>query len=369
MTEEMYWYWLNNINGIGRVTIRMLLHAFSSPKAIYETSEEEIAPYILREDIRAAFFKSKQNEEWIVSQYQQLHKEGITFLYPGKKNFPKKLLQIPDAPTGLYLKGHLPEQEHPCVAIIGARHCTRYGREMARYFGRELANCGVGIISGLARGIDGMSHQGALEAEGYSLGVLGCGIDQIYPEENYQLFMELTAHGGILSEYNIGIKPLAGLFPQRNRIISGIADAILVIEAKEKSGTFITVDQGLEQGKEIFAIPGRITDDFSVGCNHLLKIGAGLVTNPEDILQHLKIKTKNRQKLNDSARKKTIVQKMSLAPVEKMVYSCLQIEPKFLDDIIEEVRLAPQEVCMVLNRMMLSGMVVEPIRNYYAIKL
>jgi DNA processing protein len=175
--------------------------------------------------------------------------------------------------------------------------------------------------------------------------------------------------GGILSESNMGVKPVAGLFPQRNRLIAGLSDGILVVEAREKSGTFITVDQGLEQGKEIFSIPGRIMDSQSVGCNNLIKLGAHMVTEVEDILQILHMEEKSSPKLDYQEHLQDTSHKMSLAPLEKMVYSCLRIEPRYLEDVVKEMRVAPQDVCKALNRMILAGIVVEPSRNYYAIKL
>lgn len=366
--EDYYWYWLNNITGIGRGTIRQLLKVFKTPEEIYKSREEEVMPFLKRNNQKAAFCASKEIEV-IYDACQKLEHKGIHFIHPDSAEYPEYLRNIPDAPTGLYLKGEFPPENRKSIAIIGARQCTRYGSEMARYFGRELASCGISIISGLARGIDGMAHKGALEGGGYTMGILGCGIDCVYPQENYQLFMQLERTGGILSESNIGVAPEAGLFPQRNRLIAGMADGILVVEAMQKSGTFITVDQGLEQGKDIFAIPGRIMDTKSVGCNNLIKLGAHVVTEVEDILEVLHLTDKQVPKLNDFDRIEKNVNKMSLAPVEKMVYSCLRIDARHLDDIIEEVRLAPQEVCMALNHLVVLGVIAEITRNYYAIKL
>ena len=268
------------------------------------------------------------------------------------------------------MKGTLPDDKGCFVAVIGARNCTHYGREMARVFGRELSKAGVYVVSGLARGIDGMAHRGALEGGGNTVGVLGCGIDVVYPEENYELFISMLEKGAIISVSNMGIKPAAGLFPQRNRIISGMCDGILVIEATKKSGTFITVDQGLEQGKDIFALPGRLIDECSRGCNNLIKMGAHLVTDVNDILEILGSKSPESYDyeapdlLNTSFHDKNL-----LAPMEKIVYSVLSVEPKYIDDIISQTRLAPGEVCKNINRMVVSGIIEEPIRNYYSIKL
>jgi DNA processing protein len=366
--EELYWYWINNINGIGRQTIRFLIDTFGSPEAVYSALDEEVLFFLRKQDMRENYVKSKDGQR-IEESYERLSREGIKFLYPTHEQYPGYFKQIPDSPMGLYLKGNLWTEGRKAVAIIGARQCSRYGLEMARFFGRELAKCGVTIISGLARGVDGMAHTGALEAEGYTIGVVGGGIDQVYPRENYHLFMQMEEKGGILSESNIGVKPVAGLFPQRNRLIAGLCDGILVVEAREKSGTFITVDQGLEQGKEIFSIPGRIMDSQSVGCNNLIKLGAHMVTEVEDILEVLHMEEGDTPKLDYKDYLKDRSYKMSLAPLEKMVYSCLRIEPRYLDDIIKELRIAPQDVCRALNRMILAGIVSEPSRNYYAIKL
>lgn len=367
-TEELYWYWLTNIDGIGRETIRKLLEVFKTPKQIYKAETEEVYMLLKSQRQKDAFLLSKDVER-IGKSYKRLTDNKITFIHQESPEYPKRLRNIPDAPYGLYLKGKLPEEERKAVAIIGARNCTRYGKEMARYFGRELSKCRIPIISGLARGIDGMAHVGALESSGYTLGILGGGIDQIYPQENYKLFIRMEQTGGLLSESNMGIAPIPGLFPQRNRLIAGMCDGILVVEAMEKSGTFITVDQGLEQGKEIFALPGRVMDLRSVGCNNLIKLGAHIVTEVEDILEILHVERKTTSKLNELNRSEIIAEKKLLAPLEKMVYSCLRIEPKYLDDIIDELKIAPQEVCMVLNRLIICGAVVETTRNYYAIRL
>lgn len=368
MERDVYWYWLNNIEGIGRVTIRRLLEEYEEPCYIYEEADSrEIA--CLLQTLDLSMYEASKDPDRLQREFENLKKKKVTFTYPGKEDYPERLYNILDAPLGLYYKGSLPETTQKAIAIIGARNCSRYGREMARFFGRELAKCNIAVISGLARGIDGMGHQGALEGNGYTLGVLGCGVDIVYPTENYELFMKMERQGGIISESNIGIQPFPGLFPQRNRLIAGMADGILVIEATEKSGTFITVDQGLEQGKEIFALPGKLTDRSSAGCNNLIKFGAHLVTEVSDVLEVLHYKDGNVVYANTIEEVSDAQQKITLAPNEKMVYSCLQIEPKYLDDIIMEARIAPQDVCMLLNQLIMKNLIVESGRNYYAIKL
>ena len=365
--NTFYWYWLNNIPGIGRCYIDRLLHTLKTPKEIYNAKPDDIEALLETSHLKSSFYHSK-DENTIINSYKRLQEKRISFLHLDSVGYPRRLKELSDPPYGLYLKGRLPDEEKKSIAVIGARSCTRHGSEMARYFGRELASYEIPVISGLARGIDGMSHRGAMEENGYTLGILGCGIDQVYPKENYELFMGMEKTGGIVSEYNIGVAPKAGLFPLRNRLISAFCDGILVIEAMEKSGTFITVDQGLEQGKEIFALPGRITDKRSAGCNYLIKLGAHIVTDVKDIVEIFHMKTKKDENtIINYMNQQT--EKMSLAPIEKMVYSCLRIEPRYLDDIIEEIQIAPQEVCMILNRMTVLGLVVETSRNYYAIRL
>lgn len=201
--------------------------------------------------------------------------------------YPELLRQTKNAPKQLYVRGRLPDESLPAVAIIGARSCSSYGREMAQWFAAELAAAGVQIISGMARGIDGIAQRAALEAGGESFGVLGCGTDICYPAENRELYEQLIARGGLITEHPKGTMPLPMHFPSRNRIISALADCVLVVEAKEKSGTLITVDFALEQGRDVFALPGRLSDTLSCGCNRLLRQGAGLVLSPSELLEVL----------------------------------------------------------------------------------
>lgn len=368
MREEHYWYWINNIKGIGRKTVRDMITYFGAPEEAYKASERSMENFLKR-SVMVDAWRQSRNEAIITGSFERMRQNRIRFLYPLSPDYPEQYRNIPDAPMGLYLKGKLPEKGQKSVAVIGARECTRYGQEMAAFFGRELAKSQVAVISGLARGVDGMAHRGAIEGKGYTLGVIAGGLDRVYPLENYGLFLEMEQCGGILSESSIGTAPAAGLFPQRNRLIAGLCDGILVVEAKEKSGTFITVDQGLEQGKEIFAIPGRISDAKSVGCNNLIKLGAHVVTEVQDVLDILHVEAKEGKNNNYFELQNERIVKMSLAPLEKMVYSCLRIDSKYIDEIIEDLQAAPQEVCMALNRLVLDGLVDETACNYYAVKL
>lgn len=201
--------------------------------------------------------------------------------------YPERLKNISGAPKNLYVLGRLPEEKRLCVAVIGARDCSEYGKYVARELGAVLGKSGISVVSGMARGIDGISQEAALNVGGSSFAVLGCGVDICYPEANRQLYERLKVCGGIISEYPPGSPALACHFPPRNRIVSGLADVVVVIEARIKSGTLITVDMALEQGREVYVVPGRVTDRLSDGCNSLIKQGAGILLSPEEFLKEL----------------------------------------------------------------------------------
>lgn len=206
----------------------------------------------------------------------------------GERDYPARLLEIPDPPERLYVLGKLPEEKVPSVAIIGARECSEYGNYVAARLGECMGRNGIQVVSGMARGIDGIGQTAALDAGGSSFAVLGSGVDVCYPARNRRLYERLRERGGVLSEYPSGTPALSRNFPPRNRIVSGLADAVVVVEAREKSGTLITVDMALEQGKEVYAVPGRVTDALSSGCNRLVKLGAAVLLDPEELAEELR---------------------------------------------------------------------------------
>jgi len=219
----------------------------------------------------------------------------ITFYTLFDEEYPARLKEIPDAPGGIYTAGSLPGEELS-VAVIGARDCSEYGKYVAERLGVFLGERNVTVISGMARGIDGIAQEAALKAGGNSCGVLGCGLDICYPAQNRRLYEMLLERGSLVSEYPPGMPALPRNFPRRNRIVSGLADAVVVVEARQRSGTLITVDTALEQGKEVYVVPGRITDRLSDGCNRLLKQGAGLLLSFDDFLEELDMLTKRIKK-------------------------------------------------------------------------
>jgi len=286
LTESL---WLCTIDGIGRNSVMKLWKQTGDFKKIASLSEQELKSCIGAK--KTAAFLAANTEQARKTAYQRLCRyweKGISFLPVWHTDYPQRLCRIADPPAMLFVKGKLPVQKQLQAAVIGARACSAYGSRAARVFARELAQKGIGIVSGMARGIDSIAQQAALEVSQSSIAVLGCGVDICYPPENRQLYDWLEQGGALVSEYLPGTKPQSYMFPPRNRIISGLSDLVLVVEAREKSGTLITVDMALEQGKEVFAVPGRVLDVCSRGCNRLIANGAGIATEPDAVLEALR---------------------------------------------------------------------------------
>ena len=268
--------------------------------------------------------------------------------------FPERLREIPESPGCIYLKGRLPDPVEMTVGIIGARDGTEYGKMVARTLAKELSEYGISIISGMAYGIDTAAHEGALLGGGKTYAVLGCGVDICYPAINKKLYSKIQEEGGIISEYPEGSPPLPHHFVARNRLIAGLSDILIVVEAKERSGTFITVDRALEQGKQVFVVPGRITDPLSRGCNKLLMEGASLCLSKEDILSCFSIEAgKDNEK------------KPNLKGEEKRIYNALDLEGKHIDALYKELEIPLQSLYSVLVKLEIAGYCESFSSSYY----
>ena len=292
---------------------------------------------------------------------KRIHKqipEDILYIRQNDKEFPKKLLELHDCPEGIYVRGKLPDPEKKTVAIVGSRMCSAYGRATASCFARVLAANGIQVISGLALGIDGAAHEGALLAGGETFAVLACGVDICYPRANIELYEQMKHQGGIISEEPPGYPPLARLFPKRNRLISILSDLVLVVEARKKSGSLITADFAGEQGRELYAVPGRLEDELSKGCNELIAQGAGIALSPECLLE---IMGKTNEKSDNS---KSIMENV-LAREENIVYSCLSLQPKSLEDLCRATGQSMTAVMEAVMLLQLQGLVKEIGRNRY----
>ncbi|MDE7326934.1 MAG: DNA-processing protein DprA, partial [Lachnospiraceae bacterium] len=287
---------------------------------------------------------------------------GIYFVVKGGTGYPGRLKELAGSPDFLFYRGALPAEDKPTIAVIGARECSAYGRGMANRLAEELSGAGIQVISGMARGVDGYAQRAALRF-GKSFGVLGCGVDLCYPMENFSLYEELIQKGGILSEYAPSSPSLAWHFPMRNRIISGLSDGILVVEARKKSGTLITVECALEQGKDVFAVPGRVDDVLSEGCNELIRQGACMATGSADILEGLLGHYPGSQNLKNMEKNNFL-----LEDAEKIVYAYLRLEPKHIEEILLSVDFTLPELMKILFSLEAKGIIYSPAGNYYALQ-
>lgn len=347
--DKYYQFWLHNLPGIGDRTIAKLLSTFGNEKAVYEADEKRLGQVITKEEMRQEirYFSAKWD---LQGAYEEIKRQGITFLTYQDEAYPPRLKKIKNPPYGLYYLGNLPKEGSMAAAIIGARECSEYGRYVAEAFAGRLALAGVTIISGMARGIDGIAQQAAADSNGATFAVLGSGVDVCYPASNRPLYEKiLQTGGGILSVFPPGCKPQKGNFPERNRIVAGLADLLLVVEARQKSGTWITVDMALEQGKNIYAVPGRLTDRLSDGCNLLIRQGAGIALSPEDLLQEMKV-LKNRQgtmKRDDSSK----FDNLNIA--RKDGSDCKEDEKE--NGLLPFLDFTPQTADEILNRLQKKG--------------
>ncbi len=363
MREKEYLYWLFRAPSFGAVTIHKLYEHYGSFRTIYNMEGTALAgEHLISRKAAAELDGWKPQLDRMKEEYDSLSGKGIRFISVLDEEYPERLTHIYGNPVGLYVKGRLPDENIPAVAIIGARNCSSYGFQVARALGASLSREGIQIISGMALGVDGAGHEGALMAEGNTFAVLGSGVDVCYPSSHLEMYMEIQRHGGIISEFAPGTRALAGNFPMRNRIISGLSDLVVVVEARDKSGSLITAELALEQGKEVYAVPGMVTADLSRGCNQLIRQGAGIVTSPDDILEYFQIKREKMLKL----REKNV---RGLAKKEKKVYSCLNLQPKFIDQVAEDSGLPLTECMTILMELELKGYVLQPAGHYYVTKL
>lgn len=285
LENKKYWIWFSLIKGLGSKRKQKLLESYKTPEKIYKlTKKELIETNGIGEKMVENILKSK-DEDYLKKYILYMQKHNIDIININDENYPKILKEIYDPPISLYIKGNKNILNNTSVAIIGCRQASQYGIKVAKYFGYNLAKNKVNVVSGLAKGIDSYAHIGSICANGKTIAVIGNGIDTIYPKENINIANKILEKGGtIISEYPLGTKPEKMNFPARNRIISGISKSVIVVEAKEKSGTLLTVDFALEQGRDVYVVPGNINSINSIGTNELLKQGAKIITCYKDII-------------------------------------------------------------------------------------
>ena len=355
---EKYWHWFCAGLFADPGLERRLISRYGTPEAVFRMPEEELFKAFPANRAKLSVLCAGRKKWDFEKEQERLARLEICFVSMEHPGYPARLKALSDAPYGLFFRGSLPTDDLPSVAVVGARDCSAYGRNISFWFAEGLAARGVQIISGMARGIDGAGHRGALRAEGRTFGVLAGGVDLCYPEENRDIYMCMGRVGGLISESPPGIRPLGFLFPLRNRILSGLADAVLVIEAKEKSGSLITADCALEQGREVYAVPGPLGEPLSGGCHNLIRQGAGLAVSPEKLLEDLMI-------FPGINMKKMKKNKITLERSENLVYSCLRLQAQNLGEICQKTKLSPEEALSILSKLQLKGCAREVSKNYY----
>ncbi len=354
MAEDLfYWLALNFVPGVGAIFIKRLLDRFQTPEAVFQASMKELLEVEGLGVKVASEIRKGPSEQAVKKELSSLEKSGGRMITLKDEVYPPRLRDIYDPPALLYLKGELKKEDELAVSIVGSRKTTPYGRWITEKISQTLVRYGVTIVSGMARGVDSVAHWGAISGGGRTLAVLGCGVDVVYPPENRNLFSKIIEQGAVLSEFPMGSPPEGGHFPKRNRIISGLSMGVVVVQAGPDSGSLITANYALEQGREVFAIPGNVGADGSRGTNRLIKDGAKLVESSEDILEEI---------LPQWRREKERIEEVKprgpdLSEEEKVLYEMLGETPLHIDAMIRESKFEPGKVPSLLLDLELKGVI------------
>lgn len=343
---------LQQIPGLGQKTEAMLMRYFGSAEETWKASVDEWRDCGVRQSVCREFLDMRERLD-IRSMVKDWEDKGIHLCARGDEEYPSWLAEVFDPPNLLYCRGAIPKSEL-YIGIVGARRSTTYGRQAARKIASELAASGAVVVSGAARGIDSAAHLGALE-NGKTIAVLGCGVDVVYPPENKKLLADIAENGAVISEYPPGTQPHPGLFPARNRIISGISQGLLVVEAAAKSGALITATYAMEEGRDVFAVPGSIFSAVSVGTNRLIQDGVKPITCGQDILDEYR--------MNGSH---TEIEKLSLTKEEDMVHTALQYDYAMsTEELAMKTNLDVRQIALIVLQLTLRGLVKEDSAQRY----
>lgn len=328
---------LHEMEGIGWKTVSLLVRSYPELSDVMGASMEELLAIGIQPS-KAKILQARLTEEAVKRTTGRYEASDIVPVTWADEWYPELLRQTGQAPWVLYARGRIEKLGRPCIAIVGTRTPTVYGKRVAEVFGRDLSEAGVCVVSGLARGIDGCAHVGALEGDGGTIAVTGCGVDVVYPKEHAYLYKEIAEKGLILSEYPPGQQAAPGLFPQRNRIIAGLSLGTLVVEAALRSGSLITADQALDESRDIFAIPGPITSPKSAGTNLWIQKGAKLVTNAYELLGEYKHLASRYASILEKEAAKNAEEGRRLSREEASVLEMLQDGPATIDDLVERLQ-------------------------------
>lgn len=349
MSDPKYWLGLSLVSEIGAKRIALLAEWFGDLGRAWTASEQQLLQAGLERQPTANLLQARKRLN-LDDEMNKVKQAGAWIVTLADEHYPTPLKMLSDAPPVLYVRGSLIPQDDRALSIVGTRRATPYGREAAYHLARQLGAHEVTVISGLAHGIDSAAHRGALDGRGRTIAVMGCGIDKIYPADNHRLAQEIIENGALVSEFPLGTPPEARNFPRRNRVISGLALGVLVVEAPEKSGALITATVAAEQGREVFAVPGNIFSPSSAGTNRLIQDGAKLVTRVEDILEDLNIAHE---------RSETRMAAEQIAPasaLEEQLLDYLGFDPIHVDDLVRQSGLTVAVVNSTLTILELKGL-------------
>jgi len=341
------WLLLASVQGIGPRRFGALISRLGSPQKVLSASTDQLSSVPGMEKRVVSSILRGGDRGWVEEQISRMEEKGVSLLAISDDLYPGRLHNIYDPPPFLYLRGKVAEEDNLALAIVGSRLATVYGRLVTERLAFQLAKRGITIVSGMARGIDSAAHRGALKAGGRTIAVLGCGVDVVYPPENEELMNRIIANGAVLSEFPLGSPPEAGNFPQRNRLISGLSMGVIVVEAGQRSGALITAQYALDQGREVFAIPGNINARTSKGTNQLIKDGAKLVDGLDDILEELGM-------AGVSSEAEPPPQ---LEGGEAEIFEILSSEPIHVDKIIRQTGYSSPQVLSLLLSLEIKGLV------------
>ena len=357
MTDDLRWVALALALGEKRVVFRNLIAEFADVDAILGASTQELFRVKgITHELAAAIRKAPDSPEF-AKERETIERLNLKITTLKSQDYPENLRHIPDPPVLLYVRGELEARDSFAIAIVGTRSCTHYGKQTAESLGMELASMGLTIVSGLARGIDSHAHRGALMGKGRTIAVLGTGLDNVYPAEHSSLADEIAKSGAVISEFPSGVSPVPRNFPIRNRIISGLALGTVVVEAPPQSGALITARLALDQGREVFAVPGNITAQTSRGPNQLIRQGAKSVLSAKDIIEEIAPEIKGM--MREETIKQAAEAKLRLDPNERKIYNTLTQEPLHIDEIILATDLPHAKIGMGLFNLEMKGLAKE----------
>lgn len=362
MKEQDAWLVLNAVPGLGSGRIRLLAGHFGSANAVLEGTYEELAGCGIITPHTARNIVHFPKDKFLGDEYNLVQCQGVRVLTAADEDFPQSLLDIPDAPVVLYVKGDARLLYAGAVALVGSRVSSHYGRSTAERFAAAFAQAGLVVVSGLARGIDTAAHRGCLDAGGKTVAVLGCGLAHVYPKENSALLAAIIQNGAAVSELPLGTPPLPLNFPRRNRIITGLSAATVVVEAGEKSGALISAVYAAEQGKDVFAVPANVDHETAAGSNRLIKDGVRVALSPLDVLEEIK---GSLQMAFPAVLAETGAARVTLTDGEMGFYQCLSSEPVHIDELLTQANRPPHEAAQAMLNLELKGVVRQLPGKYY----